>query len=251
MTIMGIIYLFAIMTAVLLYFYHKNFTDLIFPPHEFVYGAALKSIDDLPAQVDKFLSLDGMDPAKITIQTYSGNSSSYCLGLLTKAIASKKNKKLIPLIESLKEINDLENKKEQAIKLVETLIPYRDHLRNKAKQDDLIVFIHFSLKRPAELSFSKKMLIESHVAALDTPAEEKRFKKRRCSKKYLAGNINIYPFFLENTSWHEMVDMGSLPDAPILEIRFMGLKGVFKYLLSEMSKRSGCQFNQMDGGFIE
>jgi hypothetical protein len=95
------------------------------------------------------------------------------------------------------------------------------------------------------------MLIESHAAALDKPSEGKRFKKGRCSKKYLAGNINIYPFSLENTSWHETVDLGSLPDAPILEIRFMGLKGVFKYLLSEMSKHSGYQFNQMDGEFVE
>ncbi len=256
MSTIELVYLIAIVAAGLLFIFHKYFDNVfaspIFsPPHEFAYGAALTNIEELPVQVDRFLSLDGMDPEKIKIQTYLGNSSSTSLGLLIKAVASRKRNALNPLIASIKEVNDLPNKKEQAIKLIEALIPYRDHLRNEAKKDDLIIFIHYGLKQPADLPLGVRGQMESYVTELDTPSQVKRFKKDKCPKNYLLGNINIYPFFLENTFWHETSDMGMATDAPILEIRFMGLKGVFKYLLGMMSKSTGSQFKQLDGEFLE
>jgi hypothetical protein len=246
-----VIWLVGIAVAVLLFFYHRDFNNIFASPHEFVYGAALKSVDDLPVQVERFLSLEGMDPDKIRIQTFSGNSSGHSLGLLIKAIVARKKKSLQSLVASLEEINDLSNEKERAIKLVEALVPYSDQLRYEAKKDDLIVFIYYGLRQPADLSCGVRMQVEGYVAALDTPSQEKRFKSGKCPKNHLAGNINIYPFSLENASWHETVDMGTTADAPVLEIRFMGLKGVFKYFLGKMSKSSGCQFIQLDGGFIE
>jgi len=64
------------------------------------------------------------------------------------------------------------------------------------------------------------------------------------------GNINIYPLALENTSWHSTVEFASPKDAPVLEIRFMGLRGVFKYLLDAMMEKTGDSFKHLDGESI-
>jgi hypothetical protein len=37
---------------------------------------------------------------------------------------------------------------------------------------------------------------------------------------------------------------------PVLEIRFTGLKGVFKYLLDEMTEKTGDSFRHLDGESI-
>jgi hypothetical protein len=64
------------------------------------------------------------------------------------------------------------------------------------------------------------------------------------------GNINIYPLALENTSWHSTVEFASPKASPILEIRFMGLKGVFRYVLDEMMAKNAASFLHLDGESI-
>jgi len=76
------------------------------------------------------------------------------------------------------------------------------------------------------------------------------FDSGECPRNYLVGNINVYPLALENTSWHSTVEFASPKEAPILEIRFMGLKGVFRYLLDEMTGKTGDSFLHLDGESI-
>jgi hypothetical protein len=64
------------------------------------------------------------------------------------------------------------------------------------------------------------------------------------------GNINIYPLALENTSWHSTVEFASPKASPILEIRFMGLKGVSRYVLDEMMAKNAASFLHLDGESI-
>ena len=81
----------------------------------------------------------------------------------------------------------------------------------------------------------------------DTAKQSADFDSGECPKNYLVGNINIYPLALENTSWRSIAKLDSPKDAPILEIRFMGLKGIFKFMLEEMTRKSGASFIHLDG----
>ena len=82
---------------------------------------------------------------------------------------------------------------------------------------------------------------------LDTAAQADKFDSGTCPNKYLKGNINVYPLGLDNTSWHDNVEFNSRKDAPVLEIRFMGLKGIVKYLLDQMTAKTGAAFVHVDG----
>jgi hypothetical protein len=85
------------------------------------------------------------------------------------------------------------------------------------------------------------------VRQLDTAKQSAEFDSGECPTNYLLGKINIYPLALENTSWHSMVEFAHPKEAPRLEIRFMGLKGIFRYLLDEMTRKTGDSFLQLDG----
>jgi hypothetical protein len=52
---------------------------------------------------------------------------------------------------------------------------------------------------------------------------------------------------MENAFWHNTVQFSSPKSAPILEVRFMGLKGVFRYLLDEMTARTRDTWVHLDG----
>lgn len=239
-----------IVVLIALFLYKTYKKDLSLPPHEFAYGIFLKSIEELTIMVDQFLSLEALDPGKIEIETV-GDRVDKTLNLLISHVTSKQNESLMPLISSLKDIDTLSNKKEKAIKLVKALIPYRDQLRDEENQDELIVFIKYGMKQPADLSLDVRGRIEGFVTMLDTPEQTESFKSERCPKSYLEGNINIYPLALENTFWHTVKNLGESKNKPILEIRFLGLKGIFKYLISEMKKETGKQFKHLDGELIE
>jgi hypothetical protein len=92
--------------------------------------------------------------------------------------------------------------------------------------------------------------VSNLVSQLDTAKQSAKFDSRECPQNYLVGNINIYPLALENTSWHNTVAFASPKEAPILEIRFMGLKGIFRYLLDEMTEKTGDSFLHLDGESI-
>jgi hypothetical protein len=217
------------------------------PPHEFAYGTALKDISALPEQVDQFLSLESLDPDKIQIETYVDLDSEKNLKPLIKYVAAQKNAALDPLIASLKEIDKLSNQKEKTIRLIKALLPFKDLLKNESKQDSIIVFVYYGVKDPSSLSPATKGRIGDLVRQLDTQKQSEEFNNGKCPRNYLVGNVNIYPLALDNTMWHQHTDFGPSKIAPILEIRFMGLRGIFKYLLSEIEAKAGGSFKHLDG----
>jgi hypothetical protein len=131
--------------------------------------------------------------------------------------------------------------------LVQTLCPYKDLLRNESQQDEIIVFVYYGLKQPANLPAEARTKIGQLVKQLDTARQSGDFDSGKCPENYLVGNINIYPLAIENTFWHTVANFPPPKDAPILEIRFMGLKGVFRYVLDEMTSRTGHRFLHVDG----
>jgi hypothetical protein len=220
------------------------------PPHEFAYGTALRNCEAIPEQMDQFLSLEVMDPDDIQIQTYVGNTSAKNLAPLITYISSQKNRDLGPLVAALNKVDQLSNQKEKAIQLVKTLLPYKDLLRNESQQDSIIVFVYYGLKQPSNLPQGDRLKVGNLVRQLDSAKQSTQFDSGACPKNYLVGNINIYPLALENTSWHGTVEFASPKEAPVLEIRFMGLKGIFRYLLDEMTVKTGDSFLHLDGESI-
>lgn len=147
----------------------------------------------------------------------------------------------------MKNVDQLSNQKEKAIQLVKTLLPYKDSLRNESTEESIIVFVYYELKRPSELSEPGRGKVSSLIKQLDTAKQAADFDTDDCPRNYLVGNINVYPLDLENTSWHSTVEFDSPKNAPILETRFMGLRGIFRYLLDEMTEKTGDSFLRLDG----
>ncbi len=222
----------------------------IVPPHEFAYGTALRNCEAIPERMDQLLSLDAMDSNEIQIETFVGNRSENNLTPLITYISSQKNHGFGPLMAELKNVNLLSNQKEKAIQFVKTLLPYKDFLRNEAQQDTVIVFVYYGLKQPSNLSQAARVEVSNLVKQLDTPKQSAESDSGECPKNFLVGNLNIYPLALENTSWHTTVEFAAPKEAPVLEIRFMGLRGVFRYLLDEMTRKTGDSFVHLDGESI-
>jgi hypothetical protein len=222
----------------------------IFPPHEFAYGTSLTNSEAIPERMDRFLSLDAMDPNEIKIETFVGNSRAKNLMPLITYISSQKDHDFGALVAALKSVDQLSNQKEKAIQLVKTLLPYKDTLRNESQQDSIIVFVYYGLKQPSKLAQAARAKVSNLVRQLDTSKQFVEFDSGECPNNYLVGNINIYPLALENTSWHRTVEFASPKASPILEIRFMGLKGVFRYMLDEMTTETGATFLHLDGESI-
>jgi hypothetical protein len=221
------------------------------PPHEFAYGVALKDSDAIPEEMDRFLSLEALDPNEVGIETYVGVRSEKNLKPLIDYISSQKNRDFGPLVGELKTVDQLSNQKKKAIQLVKTLIPYKDLLRNEEEQDEVIVFVSYGLKQPSELPREVRATIGSLVRQLDTDKQSAEFNSGKCPENYLVGNINVYPLALDNTFWHKNVQFASPKDAPVLEIRFMGLAGEFRYLLDEMTRKTGDSFVHLDGESLQ
>lgn len=219
----------------------------LFPPHEFAYGTLLKNCEAIPEQIEAFLSLEALDPSATQIQTFAGTQSEKNLAPLIKYVSAQKNQNLAPLISELKSIDQLSDQKEKAVELVKTLLPYKDVLRDEPQQDSVITFVHYGLKQPLNLSEQARAEVSNLVKQLDTAKQSADFDSGKCPKNYLFGNINVYPLALENTNWQNVVELNSPKESPILEIRFMGLKGIFRYLLDQMAARTGDTFVHLDG----
>lgn len=219
----------------------------ILPPHEFAYGTALQSSDELPERMNQFLSLEALDPGQIKIQTFAGNGSEKNLKPLIRYVSSRRNPDFRTLVAELKNVDQLPDQKEKAIQTVKTLLPYKDSLGNRRKQDSIIIFVHYGLKQPSQLSPLARGEISSLVRQFDKAAQADKVDSGKCPGNYLVGNINIYPLGLDNTFWHEAVECDLPKDAPILEIRFMGLRGIFRYLLDQMRTKTGASFAHLDG----
>lgn len=241
----AVVVVIVVIAAVLLL---KNKAKAAFlPPHEFAYGKALKDVSALPENVDQFLSLEALDPDKIQIETYVDLNSDKNLKPLIKYVAAQKNPAFDPLIASLNDIDKLSNQKEKAIRLIKALIPFKELLKNESKQDSIIVFVYYGLKDPSNLAPATKGGISDLVRQLDTQKQFEEFNNGKCPKNYLVGNINIYPLAFDNIMWHQHADFGPSKKAPILEIRFMGLRGIFKYLLKDFETKTGGPFKHLDG----
>jgi hypothetical protein len=212
----------------------------ILPPHEFEYGTALRNSDAIPERMDQFLSLEALDANQVQIQTFVGNSSAKNLSPLIGYISSQ-------LVTALKAVGQLSDQKEKAIRLAKTLLPYKEALKNDAQQNSIIIFVYYALKEPLQLSPEAKGKISSLVRRFDTAAQADKFDSGECPSNYLRGNINFYPLALDNTSWHDTAEFNSPKDAPVLEIRFRGLKGIFRYLLDEITANTGAAFVHVDG----
>jgi hypothetical protein len=219
----------------------------ILPPHEFAYGTALRNSAAIPERMEQFLSLDALDANQVQIQTFVGNNNAKNLNPLIDYISSQRGHDFNSLVAELKAVDQLSDQKEKAIRLVKTLLPYKEALRNEAQQDSIIVFVYYALRQPSDLSRATKGKIATLVRQLDTAAQADKFDSGTCPRNYLRGNINIYPLALDNTSWHDTVEFNTPKDAPVLEIRFMGLKGIFRYLLDEMTAKTGAAFVHVDG----
>jgi hypothetical protein len=219
----------------------------ILPPHEFAYGTALRNSDAIPERMDQFLSLEDLDANQVQIQIFVGNSSAKNLSPLIGYISSQRDHDFGALVAALKAVDQLSDQKEKAIRLVKTLLPYKEALKNDAQRDSIIIFVYYALKEPSQLSPEAKGKINSLVRQFDTAAQADKFDSGECPTNYLRGNINIYPLGLDNTSWHDTVGFDSPKDAPVLEIRFMGLKGIFRYLLDEMTAKTRAAFVHVDG----
>lgn len=219
----------------------------ILPPHEFAYGTALRNSDAIPERMDQFLSLEALDPKQVQIQTFVGNNSAKNLIPLISYISSQRDHDFSALVAELKEVDQLPDQKEKAIRLVKTLLPHKAALRNQAQQDSVIVFVYYVLRQPSELSPEAKGKISSLARQLDTAAQAEKFDSGTCPSNYLRGNINVYPLALDNTSWHDTIEFNSPKDAPVLEIRFMGLKSIFRYLLDQMTAKTGAAFVHVEG----
>jgi hypothetical protein len=220
------------------------------PPHEFAYGTALKNPEAIPEQIDRFLSLETLDPDEVKIKTFVGDRSAGNLTPLIAYISSQENHEFGPLLAALKNVDQLSNQKEKAIQLVKTLLPYKDLLRNESQQDTVIVFVYYGLKQPSQLSQATRVKVSNLVRQLDTSKQAAEFDSGICAKDYLVGNINIYPLGFENTFWHNTTKFDAPKEAPVLEIRFMGLRGIFRYLLDEMTAKTGDSFLHLDGELI-
>ena len=220
------------------------------PPHEFAYGMALTDISALPEKVAKFLSLEAIDPNKIQIETFVDLNSEKNLKPLIKYVAAQKNVSLDPLIASLNEIDNLSNQEDKAISLIKASTPFKDLLKNESKQDSIIVFVNYGLKDPSNLSAGVKRRISDLVRQFDTKKQSEEFDNGKCPNNYLLGNVNIYPLALDNIMWHQHADFGPSNKAPLLEIRFMGLRGIFKYLLNDFETKAGGSFKHLDGDQI-
>ncbi len=241
-----IVILIVIVAVLLIIFGIKYFNSLSFPPHEFAYGMPLNNIKELSTSIDRFLSLTEIDQDKIEIETYAGNNSSKDLNLLIQYI-SKKHPELTELSNTLEQINKIEDTKQKALKLIEALLPYKDKLRDDANMDQLIVFIYFQIKQPNKLLDTSANEINTLVNQMDTAKQSKRYLKGNLPKNYIYGNINVYPLSMENLFWHKNIKDRAIPDKPILEIRFMGLRGIFKHLLNTFERQENTSFLYLDG----
>jgi len=221
-----------------------------FPPHEFAYGAPLKSCEAIPGQIETFLSLTALDPTATRIETFVDTRSEKNLKPLISYISSLGAPELEALISALKAVDQISDQKEKAVELVKTLLPYKQLLDDESSQDRAIIFVMYGVKQPVSLSPEERAEIGSLVKQFDTAKQSAAFDSGKCPTDYLGGNINIYPLALGNTNWHNFVDLGSANDAPVLEIRFMGLTGIFRYLLSQMTQRTGDSFKHLDGNSI-
>ncbi len=237
----------ALLALVVLVFAFKSWRQGgLLPTHEFAYGTTLRNSEAIAGRIEQFLSLEALDASQVQIETFVGNNRAKSLSPLIGYISSRHGHDLSALVAELKDVDQLAAK-ERAIRLVKTLLPYKEALRNKVQQDSVIVFVYYVLKKPSDLSPEAMGKIRSLVRQFDTAAQAERFASHECPNNYLRGNINIYPLLLDNTSWHDTVEFSAPEDAPVLEIRFMGLKGIFRYLLDEMTAKAGGAFVHLDG----
>jgi hypothetical protein len=225
----------------------------VIPPHEFAYGTQLENVGELSNYVRQILSLEFFDPRKTRIKvSLIGKSggiqtlSKYCSDL------AKRDSGLDPLAVSLKQIDGMQPDLETSIQMIDRLVEYRESLNDEASQDEIIVFIHFGLKNPELLDPATRDTIARLVERVDTSKQARQFNTGQCPQRFLKGNINIYPRAIENTSWYHLANLEmSDQTRPILELRFMGLGGVFIYILDEIETRLGYKFFHLDGESID
>jgi len=223
------------------------------PPHEFAYGAVLRNSSDLAARVRDFLSLPLLDASQTRIEVMSSSQGDIGLDGLRRTVESlsRTRPELTSLATDLGGVSKRADSVQQAVSLVSALIAFQDHLRNESRQDELIVFLHFAMKRPAEVEGQRRTALTALVSRWDTPQQSQIFQSPRAPSAYFEGNINIYPFAMDNAMWRRSTSFEPTEShGPILEIRFMGLRGLARYLFAEFEQRTSLRLVHLDGETI-
>jgi hypothetical protein len=117
-SLVAVIVVVALVLVVVLKFWGQGG---ILPPHEFAYGTAMRNSDAIAERMDQFLSLEALDPKQVQIQTFVGNNSAKNLTPLISYISSQRGHDFGALVAALKEVDQLPDQKEKAIRLVKTL----------------------------------------------------------------------------------------------------------------------------------
>jgi hypothetical protein len=245
------IYLIFLAVLAVGYLVWSKVGNSLLSPHEFAYGVPLGSIQDLRHAVSQFLSLPALDPTRIKIQAsmVGGSGGSGDIASVAKYLNAKMGSRpgVANLVSELRRINSIPDPLEKTDALLQALIRDRDIIRDEPNQDQVIVFVFYRLKDPSLLDLGMKTEISSATRKLDSDGQARLFDSRKCPKNFLVGNINIYPLAMENVGWYESLGLSGDQSRPILEIRFIGLKGIFRYLLDTMERESGLSFIHLDG----
>ena len=250
---MSRIYLTLTVVAVLAiaYFVWSKMGNSLLPPHEFAYGAPLGNLQDLPQAVSQFLSLLALDPTKVRVETsiLGGSIGRQDISSLASYLNANLGSRpgVVSLVSELRHINSISNPLQKTDALLNALIQNREIIRDEPNQDKVIVFIFYDLKNPSSLDSDVKKAISSMTQRLDSDSQARLFDSQRCPQNFLEGSINIYPLAMENRGWYKSVDLSGDQNRPILEIRFMGLRGIFQYLLDDMERASKLSFVHLDG----
>jgi len=216
----------------------------------------LSDISTLPDRVQEFLTLPILDHRKtwIEVSVFSGykpaDPGGTDLEPLSRYLKVKSESlpSLAPVLTEVETARSIVPAAERAVALVRSLVHHRDALKDVNHQDDVIVFLHFSFRKLQELSSAQRETVIALVRQLDTQAQAEILDTKQVPSLFLEGNINIYPLALDNTFWHQHVQFaGAEPASPIMEVRFMGLHGLGRFLFSEYEAKSHLAFVHLDG----
>lgn len=153
-------------------------------------------------------------------------------------------------LTDLDRLEKVRNPRDRAVALARMLVEMRESFRDDERQDDVIAFIQFALRRPQQLSNPDRDEALAAVSELDGPEDAAELEAGASPDEAFAGNVNLYPLAIENTSWFEIAEELDGPPTPVLEIRFTGLRGLGRLLFRQFESATGLTLIHLDGDVI-
>lgn len=219
---------------------------------EYVYGFLLKDIAQITEVVEYLLTLEAINEKAISTEfVHIREDGSFISGGIEgfrKVVKKRLGNNAIYMgftkgLEGGKYVSP-----QDIQQFLVGVIENREILRRKAlPEEEIIISIQFEIKDLKQLGTNLFEEIGSLVKAIDSKKMARMFLKRRLSRKYRRGWINIYPFDIEGKFWQEKLSYPG-EKGPILEVRYYGSGGCFKYLLEEVRKRYGISYIHLEGG---